>query len=204
MAIAYAISTPANLATSWASSSGGAPSSFGGLPDDTTDVVIDVNSVDIVFNIESLIKSVTVSANKNITQTTPIHVGSFNQSDGDWDTVGQDFVDDGLFSQSGGAFDASLNAVFLVGGLNLTGGSLLGEPSLPTTDTSADVVPTTVAEAITESALNPKRVRGDEGEIEQHPIKDLIEADKYLQSKAMGKTGKVQNLFSIIKPSGTV
>ena len=36
--------------------------------------------------------------------------------------------------------------------------------------------------AITTAAGNPKRVRGDEGEVENHDIKDLIEADKHLSA----------------------
>lgn len=36
---------------------------------------------------------------------------------------------------------------------------------------------------IRENAGGPKRARGDSGEIEQHPLPDQIEADRYLASK---------------------
>lgn len=203
MAIAYAVGAVANLASCWASTSGGAPASFGGLPDSTTDIIVDAASSNFTFNIESLIKSITISANKMITQTTPAHFGAFTQSDGDWDTTGQDIEIDGILTQSGGIFDGSLNTIFLVGALNLSGGSLLGEPSLPTIDTSVDVPPTTSSEALAEAILNPKRMRGDEGEVEMHSLKDMIEADKYLNSKAQSKTGKTQNFFSTIRHTGS-
>ncbi len=45
-------------------------------------------------------------------------------------------------------------------------------------------MPDEVQTAIEEGAQKPKRMRGDEGEVEQHSLKDLIEADRYLSSKA--------------------
>ena len=36
---------------------------------------------------------------------------------------------------------------------------------------------------IRENAAGPKRARGDSGEMEQHPLKDQIAADKHLASK---------------------
>ena len=44
-------------------------------------------------------------------------------------------------------------------------------------------------QSIEQNATEPKRVRGDSGEVEQHPLKDQIEADRYLASKkaAQGK-----------------
>jgi hypothetical protein len=38
------------------------------------------------------------------------------------------------------------------------------------------------AQAIADNAAAPKRVKGDEGEFEQHSIKDQIEADRYRRS----------------------
>ena len=40
----------------------------------------------------------------------------------------------------------------------------------------------TEAEAIAANAAAPKRVKGDEGEFEQHSIPDQIAADKYRRS----------------------
>ena len=40
-----------------------------------------------------------------------------------------------------------------------------------------------VADKILESAQGPKRVRGDSGEVDQHPLQDQIAADKYLKAK---------------------
>lgn len=47
----------------------------------------------------------------------------------------------------------------------------------------------TVPDKIQENATGPKRVRGDSGEVEQHPLADQIAADRYLASKA-ATTGK--------------
>ena len=38
-------------------------------------------------------------------------------------------------------------------------------------------------QSIEQNATAPKRVRGDSGEVEQHSLKDQIEADRYLASK---------------------
>ena len=38
-------------------------------------------------------------------------------------------------------------------------------------------------QSIEQNATEPKRVRGDSGEVEQHSLKDQIEADRYLASK---------------------
>ncbi len=46
-----------------------------------------------------------------------------------------------------------------------------------------------IVSKIGENALGPKRVRGDSGEIEQHPIKDQIEADRYTRSRSAMKKG---------------
>ena len=37
----------------------------------------------------------------------------------------------------------------------------------------------TISDAIVSAAGGPKRVKGDAGEVEQHGLKDLIEADRY-------------------------
>ena len=44
-------------------------------------------------------------------------------------------------------------------------------------------------QSIEQNATEPKRFNGDSGEVEQHSLKDQIEADRYLASKkaAQGK-----------------
>lgn len=64
--------------------------------------------------------------------------------------------------------------------------------------------PDELDDAIAENAKGPKRAKGDSGEVEQHPIKDQIEAAKFLEAKkAINKPG-----FGIrrvkISPPGTV
>jgi len=56
---------------------------------------------------------------------------------------------------------------------------------------------------INTAAGQPKRVRGDEGEMEAHNLKDLIEADKYLASKTAGATRRLGIRFRQLQPPGT-
>jgi len=44
-------------------------------------------------------------------------------------------------------------------------------------------------QSIEQNATEPKRVRGDSGEVEQHSLKDQIEADRYLASKKAAAKG---------------
>ncbi len=44
-------------------------------------------------------------------------------------------------------------------------------------------------DTIRENAQGPKRAKGDSGEMEQHDLKDQIEADRYLSSKEAAKKG---------------
>ncbi len=62
--------------------------------------------------------------------------------------------------------------------------------------------PTELKDAILENAKGPKRVQGDSGSVEQHSLKDQIEAERFLQSKkaARGKGFPVR-LFKI-SPDG--
>lgn len=55
---------------------------------------------------------------------------------------------------------------------------------------------------IKENAAGPKRARGDSGEIEQHDLKDQIEADRYLNSKEAMKPKKRGFRLSKIVPPG--
>lgn len=56
---------------------------------------------------------------------------------------------------------------------------------------------------IEEQALAPKRVRTDEGTVEERPISELIEADRY--NKAAAATAVPWGLkIARVKPGGTV
>lgn len=45
-------------------------------------------------------------------------------------------------------------------------------------------------DAIAANAAGPAKVTGDEGSVEQHRLKDQIEADRYLANKAAASSGK--------------
>ena len=62
---------------------------------------------------------------------------------------------------------------------------------------------TELKDAILENAKGPKRVQGDSGSVEQHSLKDQIEAERFLQSKkATQGSGLGIRLFKI-SPDGT-
>lgn len=56
-------------------------------------------------------------------------------------------------------------------------------------DDDDDDMPETIEDAIEESAKNPKSVFVDGERVEAHSLKDQIEADKYLNSKAAAQVG---------------
>ncbi len=62
----------------------------------------------------------------------------------------------------------------------------------------------TLADVILENAKGPKKVAGDSGSVEQHSIKDLIDADKHLNAKKAGRKGFGALHFAQIVPDGTV
>jgi hypothetical protein len=53
---------------------------------------------------------------------------------------------------------------------------------------------------IRENAAGPKRARGDQGEVESHPLADQIEADRYLSSKQAMKKGRGFRMTKISPP----
>jgi hypothetical protein len=62
---------------------------------------------------------------------------------------------------------------------------------------------TTLENAIRENASGPKRAQGDSGGIEQHSLKDQIEAERFLASKeAMKRPGLGIRLTKLV-PDGT-
>jgi len=56
-------------------------------------------------------------------------------------------------------------------------------------------------DTIKSNAQGPAEARGDSGSMRQHPIRDQIEADRYLASKdAMAAKGLGVRLFRIVPP----
>jgi len=56
--------------------------------------------------------------------------------------------------------------------------------------------------AIVESATGPKKLQGDEGTIEQHPITDQIAAAQHLAGKtAARKPHRGLRITQVVKPS---
>jgi hypothetical protein len=61
-----------------------------------------------------------------------------------------------------------------------------------------------LTDAIKENAQGPKRAQGDAGSVEQHDLKDQIEADKYLASKEAAKNpAKALARVKIVPPGTT-
>ena len=59
-----------------------------------------------------------------------------------------------------------------------------------------------LTQTIKENLKNPKRAKGDSGEVEQHSLKDQIAADKYLASKEATRRG-LGAIFKKLVPPGT-
>jgi len=59
-----------------------------------------------------------------------------------------------------------------------------------------------IQQSIEQNATEPKRVRGDSGEVEQHSLKDQIEADRYLASKKAAQGKGMGIRISKMKASG--
>jgi len=53
---------------------------------------------------------------------------------------------------------------------------------------------------ISENAKGPKRAQGDSGSVEQHDLKDQIEADRYLASKEAAKKGLGVRMTKVVPP----
>ena len=56
---------------------------------------------------------------------------------------------------------------------------------------------------IRENASGPKRARGDSGEMEQHPLREQIEADRYLNSKQAVKNGLGIRKSKLVPPGAS-
>jgi hypothetical protein len=57
-------------------------------------------------------------------------------------------------------------------------------------------------DTIRENAEGPKRATGDSGSMEQHSLKDQIEADRYLNSKQAAKARGLGLRMSKLVPPG--
>ena len=53
------------------------------------------------------------------------------------------------------------------------------------------------------NADGPKRARGDSGEMEQHSLREQIEADRYLNSKQAVKNGLGIRLTKLVPPGAS-
>ena len=56
---------------------------------------------------------------------------------------------------------------------------------------------------IRNNANGPRRARGDSGEMEQHNLKDQIEADRYLNSKQAVKNGLGVRISKLVPPGAS-
>jgi len=61
-----------------------------------------------------------------------------------------------------------------------------------------------LTDAIRDNAAGPQSASGDEGSIRQHPLKDQIEADRYLASKTAASRPHRGLRFTKLNPPGTV
>lgn len=61
-----------------------------------------------------------------------------------------------------------------------------------------------VSNKLAEAAVGPKRVRTDAGEVESHDLDQIIEADKYLASKAAASSANRGLRFNRLEPRGTI
>ncbi len=57
-------------------------------------------------------------------------------------------------------------------------------------------------QTILENAKAPAKATGDSGSVEQHPLKDQIEADRYLAAKKAAKTRRSGLRFAKLIPPG--
>lgn len=61
-------------------------------------------------------------------------------------------------------------------------------------------MPENLDETIRENAEGPAKASGDSGSMEQHPLGEQIEADRYLRSKEAAKKGTGIRFSKIVPP----
>jgi len=60
-----------------------------------------------------------------------------------------------------------------------------------------------LSQTIRESRQSAKRAKGDNGELEQHSLKEQIEVDRYLCNREAAKAGPHALRFSRVVPPGS-
>ena len=60
-----------------------------------------------------------------------------------------------------------------------------------------------VEDSIRSNATSPKRVKGDSGEVEQHPLGDLLDAVRFLNSQKAANAKRLGIRITKIVPPGT-
>ncbi|MCK6470870.1 MAG: hypothetical protein L6R28_03910 [Planctomycetes bacterium] len=58
-------------------------------------------------------------------------------------------------------------------------------------------------DTIRENAKGPAKAAGDSGSVEQHPLRDQIEADRYLNAKKAAKAKRLGMRITKLVPPGT-
>ena len=61
-----------------------------------------------------------------------------------------------------------------------------------------------VDKSIKQNAAGPRKVTGDSGSVEQHNLRDQINADRYLESKRASRSKGLGIKLARIRPGGTV
>ena len=61
-----------------------------------------------------------------------------------------------------------------------------------------------ILEIVKTMLANPKRVKGDEGEVETHSVKDLLQAADYLRKLDEAKKPGLGAIFKKIRPDGSI
>ena len=63
-------------------------------------------------------------------------------------------------------------------------------------------MPNDLEQNIKDNAAGPKRAQGDAGSVEQHSLKDQIEADRYISSKEVSSNPAKAVRFTRLVPPG--
>lgn len=63
-------------------------------------------------------------------------------------------------------------------------------------------MPDDLEQNIKDNAAGPKRAQGDAGSVEQHSLKDQVEADRYISSKGVSANPAKAVRFTRLVPPG--
>lgn len=61
-----------------------------------------------------------------------------------------------------------------------------------------------ILEIVKSIIANPKRVKGDEGEVETHSVNDLLKAADYMRKLEESKKPGLGAIFKKIRPDGSI